>query len=102
MFDNQTQPATTTRLSKTAGEKTWEDTGEEFDVFLQPLGSEDAAFYDGNFSQSFKLYIEGVGLNLQKRDRITIISVEYEVRSLQEFNYGTQPHTKVFIEKPQT
>lgn len=100
MFNGQTLLATTERLTEAAGKKTWQSTGESFSVFLQPLGAEDAAFYDGNFSQSFKIYIEGVGLNIEKRDRITVDSTEYEVRSTQEFNFGKK-HTKAFIELPQ-
>ncbi len=97
LFPQYNKTASIHRLQETSGKRDWNDTGNTAQVFLQPAAAEDALMYDGDVSTSFKAY--ATASNMLQTDRLIIEGETYEIRSIQKYDFGTEKHYKLFIQK---
>lgn len=84
-------------LNTVSGKRIWEDIGESVSIFLQPVSEKDFMLTDGNPADTFKAYTQGG--NFKQTDRFTISGVVYDVRSVVDYDFGTQKYKKIIITK---
>jgi hypothetical protein len=84
-------------LETASGKRVWQNSGVSIRVFLQPVSEKDFMQTDGDPMETRKAYFQGQGV--KQTDRLWIDGETYDVRSVVDFDFGTQKFKKIILSK---
>ena len=98
LINNQEKTFTNYRLTKTVGtdKEAYVSSGSLVGQ-IQPINTEDAALYGGDYSRSFAVFFDG-DVDVIISDKLINSGKEYFVKGIKKYSNLSLSHTKVLVE----
>jgi len=96
IFWRNTRTARIHTLETVGTKREYVDSGEDIDVFVQPMSDRDFLMYEGNIADTYKAYTKNAK-TIKQSDRLQIANTMYDVRSVVSYDYGENNHSKIIL-----